>query len=275
VKKLLWPVRAFIFVALLQTISCTKTVDTVTNESVTLESSSNATLANEFSNCKLRYIIHEDDIDGELVTGVFTYNAGNPLSLIYEERPGWSSQRNHYFFYDKSNRLREYRNGYGPNDPGEAIWHRYGYNSNNQIIVDSTIVPGQVYEGYIIPDKVWKISKLTYDAQGRVVKEVIKDVIAGTTRYPTYTYDIRGNIGVLGWKSSSYDNKVSIFRSHPVFQFIHRNYSMNNAAPQPKYNSKGFPLSFRPSNDAFFNSVPSNNTWGYIGGIERIIYDCK
>jgi YD repeat-containing protein len=277
-----WTIRAVLSIGLLQAVSCTKNIDTVTNDSVTVETSSNLTFpyTNEFANCKLRYIIHEDDINGVLVTGLFTYNAaGNPYSLTYEDRAGWGSQRNHYFYYDKLNRLREYRNGYGPNDPVEAVWHRYGYNSNNQIIVDSTIVPGWVYEidgqTYVHPESIWKISKFTYDAQGRIIKEEIKDVSSGTTRYPTYTYDSRGNIGVIGWRSSSYDYKVSLFRSHPVFQFLHRNYSRNNPAPQPKYNSRGLPLSFRPSNDAFFNSVPSNNNEGFIGGIERIVYDCK
>jgi hypothetical protein len=261
-------------------VSCTKNIDTISKDSVSVRESSNATFVNEFSNCKLRYIIHPDDIDGALVTGLFTYNAaGNPYSVTYEDRPGKGMQRNHYFYYDKLNRLSQYRTGYGPNDPVEAVWHRYGYNSSNQIIVDSTITPGWKYEidgqTYIYPESIWKISTITYDVQGRVVKEVIKDVSAGTTRYPTYTYDSRGNVAVSGWRSSSYDYKVSLFRAHPVFQFVHRNYSMNNAAQQPMYNSKGFPLSLKPQNDQFFNSYPTNNTWGYIGGIERIVYDCK
>jgi hypothetical protein len=87
------------------------------------------------------------------------------------------------------------------------------------------------------------------------------------TRNPTYTYDARGNLGVNGWKSSSYDNKVSIFRAHPVFQFIFRNYSKNNAAVQAKYNSKGLPLSMNPANDVFFNSAAAV--------ITKAIYDCQ
>jgi hypothetical protein len=59
-----------------------------------------------------------------------------------------------------------------------------------------------------------------------------------------------------------------------VFQFIHRNYSKNNAAPQAKYNSKGLPLSMSPANDAFFNAYPPNPGGGYVGGISQAIYDC-
>ncbi len=58
------------------------------------------------------------------------------------------------------------------------------------------------------------------------------------------------------------------FRAHPLFQFIHRNYSKNNAAPQSKYNAKGFPLSNNPTNDAFFNAQPNN---GLGSGISKAI----
>jgi hypothetical protein len=233
-------------------------------------------VVNEFSNCKLRRIVHEHGgVSGLLVNGLFTYNAaGNPYSLTYGNGTG-TGNPNHYFFYDNKNRLREYRVGYSPTDVVEAVWHRYGYNSNDVLIVDTMLNPGFVYEGVIVPDEIRTISTLTYDNQGRVIKEAIKHVNTGSTRYPTYTYDSRGNIGVLGWRSSSYDYKVGLFSSHPVFQFIHRNYSKNNAAPQPKYNSKGFPLSMNPSNDAFFNAYPSNPGGGYTGGIFKVIYDCQ
>ena len=112
-------------------VSCTKTIDTATNASLSLESSNDATVVNVFSNCKLRYIIHEHHETGERITGLFTYNAaGNPYSMTYTSATNTGNPRNHYFLYDKSNRLREYRNGYAPNDPVEAVWHRYGYNSS-------------------------------------------------------------------------------------------------------------------------------------------------
>jgi hypothetical protein len=271
VNKLHWPVRAFLFIGLLQIISCTKSIDTTTNDSISLESSSDATIANEFSNCKLRYIIHEHGgVQGYTISGLFTYNsAGNPISLTYAQ--GGTGNPNYFFFYDSKKRLREFRMGYSPNDIMEATWHKYGYNSNDQIIVDTIYNPGFTEQGQVFPgDTV--ISKITYDDQGRIIKETIRNIKGGPTRYPTYTYDNRGNLGVIGWKSSSYDNKVSIFRSHPLFQFIHRNYSKNNAAPQAKYNSRGLPLSMNPANDAFFNAYGTN-----IGGtgISKIIYDCQ
>lgn len=252
----------------------------VKEDSVNAENvSNNATPASEFATCKLRRIVHDHGgAPGVLVNGLFTYNpAGNPVSLTYGNGTG-TGNPNYYFFYDKQNRLRELRIGYTPTDPVEATWHRYGYNSDGVLIVDTTLAPGFTHgeegEEVVIPDYIVSISTLTYDAQGRIIKETIKNFSQGTTRYPTYTYDVRGNLGVTGWKSSSYDYKVSIFRSHPVFQFIHRNYSKNNAAPQAKYNSMGLPLSMYPANDAFFNAYPSD-IGGFKGGISKAIYDCQ
>lgn len=277
-KKFLWPIRAFLFAGLLQIISCTKTVDTATNASLSIESSNDATVAPEFPDCKLRYIIHEHGAVQEWqTTGLFTYYNGNPIKLDYGRLGNGSGNPNHYFFYDKKNRLREYRIGFYNTNEGyeESVWHRYGYNSSDQIVVDTTLTLVPPQEGEQLRYEVRFISTLTYDAQGRIIKESIKNVATGSVRNPTYTYDNRGNLGVLGWKSSSYDNKVSIFRSHPVFQFIHRNYSKNNAAPQAKYNSKGLPLSLYPSNDEFFNAYKSDPGGGYVGGISKVIYDCK
>ncbi|MBL7699291.1 MAG: hypothetical protein JNK79_14090, partial [Chitinophagaceae bacterium] len=257
--------------ALVQIVACTKTVDTTTNNSITKETSSDAVVS-EFDNCKLRNIIHHygGDPFSSLVNGLFTYNKGNPISLTYGNQTG-TGNPNHYFLYDKQNRLREYRIGYSIDDPVEAEWHKYGYNDKGQISVDS-IVSAPLFgeDGQPLPGDTIVIT-LTYDDQNRIIKESIRNIKGGPIRNPTYTYDSRGNLAVKGWKSSSYDNKVSIFRSHPVFQFIHRNYSKNNAAPQAKYNSKGLPLSMNPANDAFFNAYP---TLSGGSGITKVMYDC-
>jgi hypothetical protein len=70
---------------------------------------------------------------------------------------------------------------------------------------------------------------------------------------------------VTGWKSSSYDYKINPLRQNPVFQFVMRNYSMNNPSVQPKYNSLGLPLSITPTNDDFFSA----------DNVQKIIYDCQ
>lgn len=267
-----WPLRAFLFICMVQIVSCTKSVDTMEG-SASLEISSDAVVASEFRNCKLRNIYHLNTGGEGTTKGTFTYNsAGNPLSLIYGAQASQENP-NHYFFYDKQNRLREYRQTHVFNGVEYSNLHKYGYNSNGVLVLDSAITYG-VYDEYgkFHPGDTTLIT-LIYDAQGRISKERIRNPFDGSIRNPTYTYDARGNLAVAGWKSSSYDNKVSIFRSHPVFQFIHRNYSKNNAAPQPKYNSLGLPLSVNPSNDIFFNSY--STVFGSQYGITKALYDCQ
>lgn len=258
-KTFQWPLRAILFVGLLQLGSCTKNIDSLPEDSMTLETSNDLTfpVTNEFDNCKLRNIFDEQ---GNMV---FTYSKGNPISAVYKNGSA-TGFPNYYFRYDKQGRLREWFQDGFP----ESI-HRYGYDANNRIVTDTlTHWPSS--------PELWNIyvSTITYDAQGRVVKENIKNIqnnysgVLDPTRNPTYTYDNRGNLAVAGWKSSSYDNKVSIFRSHPVFQFVFRNYSRNNAAPAAKYNSKGLPLSIQGTgNDIFFNNYPQSKF--------RAEYDCQ
>lgn len=228
---------------------------------------SDATAASEYSNCKLRRIVHHyaGDPNSPLVNGLFTYNsAGNPIRLVYGAFQSGTGNPNHYFLYDAANRLTEWRLQYGAFIVGH---HFYKYNGANQIVYDSSV--NREAGGFDVT-----VSTIEYDAQNRVVRETIKNVISEglplrPTRRPTFTYDNRGNLGVLNWKSSWYDNKVSFLRNHPVFMFITRNYSKNNpwnsTAQGRKYNSKGFPLSLRPANDEFLSGFE----------FEKLIYDCQ
>lgn len=223
---------------------------------------SNDVTAIDLSKCKIRRIYQPHPTqEGQTVSALFSYNkAGNPYSVIYSN--GGTGVYDHYFIYDSQNRLIEY----------QARWrlypdviHYYKYNDKNQIIVDSfKRSDGQGVYPYET------VSKLEYDALGRVVKATVVNTKNGDQplnpiRRPTYTYDNRGNLGVNGWKSSSYDYKVNPLRQSPVFQFVSRNYSNNNAAKQARYNSLGLPLSMNPSNDTFFNDLVTL----------KVIYDCQ
>ena len=233
--------------------------------SVNSETSNNAIAVSEFPTCKLRRIYQSYGYGaGDTINGLFTYNsAGNPVSALFKP----AGEGNHYFYYDKQNRLIKY-DAYGIYFGDES--HYYTYDASNRIVIDSLYEgKGGIFEkDYVI--------KITYDSQGRIIKENIKNYFIARgdeetqpplekERNPTYTYDSRGNLGVSGWKSSSYDNKVSIYRSHPIFQFIHRNYSRNNSSVQSKYNSLGLPLTVVPGNDYFFN----------LKNVTKAIYDCN
>lgn len=281
-----WTLRLLICFGLFSVVACTKTVDTASNESVALETSDDLKFptTNEFSACKLRRVYQNMEYGQSPFTGLFTYNkAGDPVSVVFKRVNGGWPPLNWYFSYNKQGRLIEFRFAHeNPADGRQSFTHRYGYGSDGRIAVDTFIESWPSSDTVFSPDRedVY-VSTFTYDAQNRIIKESIKHIRSTDgglrpTRNPTFTYDRRGNLAVAGWKSSSYDNKVSIFRSHPVFQFIHRNYSVNNAAAQPSYNSKGLPLSVPVMNDIFFYAgAASDEGQGYSVGLTKAIYDCQ
>lgn len=248
--------RAFLVIGILYTASCNKS-DLTGEQTLSLTTSENATI--DLSNCKLRRVFSEYGGGGQ-VNGLLTYNSkGNPTKLVWDVNA--TGNPDHYFFYDNQNRLSEWRQTY---DNGNTVAerHRYVYNASGVAVRDTVM--------HIEGDTITFVYTFTYDAQGRIIKENIKNIWnAGAPlqpqKNPSYTYDARGNLAVAGWKSSTYDNKVNALRSHPVFQFIFKNWSVNNAAAQAKYNSKGLPLSLNPNNDKFFNS---NIAY-------KLVYDCQ
>jgi hypothetical protein len=256
-KKITWTVRFVLLLSLVQLVSCTKSLDTQNTDSISLQTSSDATAA-DVTSCRI--VSMKQDYGGGQSTANFYYNAlGNPSSIKYT--PNATGTPNYYFYYDAQNRLKEMRKTF---NNGATIYerHKYIYNNNNVCIRDTMIQrEGGVY--------VW-VSSFEYDAQGRIVKETIKHILSPNgilqkTKYKTFTYDNRGNLGVLNWPSSKYDYKTSPLRTNPIFMFLLRNYSKNNPAPQPKYNAKGLPLSLNPSNYMLFND---NVTY-------EIVYQCK
>jgi hypothetical protein len=247
----------FLPIALLFLASCTKS-DVADSDSISLTTSNNTTTP-DLSKCKIRRIYQKDSPESQ-TSALFSYNrAGNPYSVLYD---GGEVPDAHYFKYDANNRLTEWIQKWGSQ---EWEHHYYRYNSTNQITTDSAVSMDALGNPHRI-----NVSTIEYDSQGRVVKETIVNLKnawepLAPTRRPTYTYDLRGNLGVLGWKSSSYDYKINPLRQNRIFQFIFRNYSMNNPSVQPKYNSLGLPLSITPNNDRFFNYVD----------VSRIVYDCQ
>lgn len=245
------------FAATLLLAGCVKK-DMSTTDSLYQTVSSNATTL-DLSKCKMRRI-YQVDFNG-LASALFSYNKlGNPYSVLYSD--GGTGVNDHFFFYDAKNRLKQY----------DLTWvgylheqHFYSHNQTDQIVKDSAI-----YRDCCGRTSTINVSTIEYDLMGRVVKETIVNKFnefgpSGGIRRPTYTYDSRGNLAVKDWKSSSYDYKINPLRQNAVFQFIFRNYSMNNAAVQPKYNSLGLPLSIKPSNDYFFNELET----------VKIVYDCQ
>lgn len=268
--KMSWKVAALLVALGMQAVSCKKSVDTPAEE-LTIESTANAIAVDDFSTCKLRRI--QETFWGEPFTAVFTYTTGGkPYSVVYDHTA--DGVYNHYFTYDAQGRLKQLFRTFG--DIYYDILHVYQYNSSNRIILEET------YSGNGTNNADYSRTTFTYDSLGRIVKESIllyksgKAPAVATTK--GYLYDNRGNLAVKGWASSRYDyTKVSLFRTHPIFQFIHRNYSRNNASIQPKYNSRGLPLTMVPGNDLFFSAATGSGNPNFVGtnDVRKLIYDCQ
>ncbi len=57
-----------------------------------------------------------------------------------------------------------------------------------------------------------------------------------------YKYDAKGNLIDEG---AEYDNNTSYLRTHPLWMFLNRNYSVNNNFRATGYNGNGMPLKIR------------------------------
>lgn len=182
---------------------------------------------------------------GDTVHYQFTYNAhGDPVSII-NSRTG-TGNPNMYFSYDPQHRLIENVGRYTNN--GYEQWHRYGYNILHQIAADTSftfgaigpdgkpIEEGAVYKTFI---------RYQYDLQNRIVAETDSTFFYGSFAWVdqhSYAYDNNGNLAT-GYPAG-YDSKLSILRTHTIWMFLSRNYSVNNRFTADTYNEHGLPLRF-------------------------------
>jgi len=196
----------------------------------------------------------------------FYYNKwGNPDSIILT--PGQMENPNLYFIYNNKKQLVEFQEAYVFGFP--ALLHRFGY-TKGVITTDTTVsnytqVPFQT------------ITYFKYDHHGRISK---------STSIPTslppqyiivvnYQYDGNGNL-IRPNQTLNYDNKVNVQLLHPIWQFIARDYSVNNPLAAARYNNFGLPTKFDVASPLpFFSYFPFlGNSLNELGNSE-ITYDCK
>lgn len=142
----------------------------------------------------------------------------------------------HTFKYDNFHRLRQYRGEY-PNGNYE-FWHFYGLDLNGRIGVDTMYTLGAM--GPTGPATYFEraISQITYDGQGRIIKVVTDTQISPSHTETNYSYNGAGNLVRMG---VTYDNKMNLNRTNDIWQFLNRDYSMNNPFTADAYNASGFP----------------------------------
>lgn len=216
-----------------------------------------------YGNSQIRQVKmdHED-------SALFQYNAlGNPLSItrgiVSTGAPNYS------FRYDAQHRLTDY---YGTYSDGRTFefWHRYIYDNNNHIVADTMYLFGLVGDNGPLPDPqapppydqlyVGNISTYQYDAQHRIIRAT--DTYGAPPAGPIYTsryiYGANGNLAVIRTYNpytsdstdinlSGFDNKINLHRTHPIWQFLDRDFSVNNHANVTAYNAQGLPLTIQAS----------------------------
>ncbi|HEU4553040.1 MAG TPA: hypothetical protein VFS25_09405 [Chitinophaga sp.] len=193
-------------------------------------------------------------------SAVFAYNAiGNPVSIT-RGRPSTGAP-NYLFRYDAQHRLTDYIGVYA-NGLVFETWHHYTYNNHDNIVTDTTYVFGIVTDHGPAPDPqapppydhlfVGHTTAYEYDAQHRIIRayDDFGQPPVSTTRY---IYNADGNLAVIRSYDpytadssdvalTSYDNKVNLHRTHPIWQFLDRDYSVNNHEQVTAYNAQGLPL---------------------------------
>jgi len=145
---------------------------------------------------------------------------------------------NHFFKYDHWHRMVEYRSEV---DNGLfQEWHFYGFDLNGRIAYDSVYFMGQISDPRNAPFA--RYNTLEYDNQGRIIREGQRSYIDNFTSifWIDYVYNAQGNLSNTG---VVYDDKVNLNRTNDIWQFLRRDYSMNNNFMAPSYNSSGYPSS--------------------------------
>ena len=208
-------------------------------------------------------------------TLTITYNAaGNPVSAI--RKTTTENGPNYYFRYDNLNRLTDLigiaENGF------YRSWHRYVYNASGKVAVDSIYDYPEEMDNHPVTGLVGTVTTADYlyDAAGRVSKMTINPVDPGDmTWVENYSYDSDGNL--TGY---AYDNKVNVHQTNKVWQFLSRDYSVNNPvsgsglAVSYTYNSYGLPTQVNATTGSFNLVVPGNaDRFSFSHG--TIVYSCQ
>lgn len=154
------------------------------------------------------------------------------------------------FKYDQWHRLRQYRGEYS--NGSFEFWHFYGYDQNGRIGVDTMYALGSMSTG--APTNYFErtISKIHYDAQGRIIKIMSHAQIGGYHYENNYTYDANGNLVYPPGFGIVYDNKENINRTNDIWQFLNRDYSKNNPYTASAYTPSGFPTVINVSRAPLF-----------------------
>ena len=192
------------------------------------------------NSCQVTQVVHWPGAF-TMETMNFTYNThGDPVSITQVPTPHTGAP-NYEFEYDHKKRLTELRGMYASGTSGE-FYHKYFYSSpsaNAQVYLDSVYIFPEWTGGVLTSWYSAKASWLTYDAQGRIIKDSTIWTTEPAPIVTNYTYDASGNL-----TGRTYDSQVNVHRTHEIWMFLDRDYSLNNPITADTYNVQGLPTSF-------------------------------
>ncbi len=225
-------------------------------------------------------------------SGEFQYNyvviyneQGNPITMMDSDRVN-AVGFDEYFRYDKLNRLSDFMLAYAPN-LGAIEWHKYAY-PRPDYIIDTVMFynTGLVTGPSPIASNTteYRISAYTLDHFDRIEKvwSIPNDSPHTPSLQGTNVYDANGDLplpaqAVGEYPRLGYDDKVNLFQTNKVWQFVYQDYSANNliildSSSSIRYNAFGLPLNL--SNLTIYEIYPFEEY--NFGGTEEIVnYACS
>ena len=216
-------------------------------------------------NCRIKRILYHSEHNGDYY-GNFYYNKwGNPDSVIH----GYVAlvQSNQYFKYNNKQQMIEAIYGW---NGGKEFWHKFAY--TNRIITSDTLY---VFPTSEEPEPLHYVNKwivyYEYDNFGRIIKET-RDLIYPIydRRILTYVYDANGNRNNPYGPNFSYDNYTNIHVLHPIWQFLSKDYSLNNPFTAVSYNNFRLPTKLNSEASFHFLEIVERSM-----ASAEIEYECK
>ncbi|MDX1937120.1 MAG: hypothetical protein SFU21_08375, partial [Flavihumibacter sp.] len=212
------------------------------------------------NNCSISSVISFDLTTNKPTVLTMEYNSsGNPIN-IYNNNVSTGST-NYKFGYNDKGQLKFTSSYYETPNKGFHFYSKYTYNTKNQIEKDTTY--------YTDFTSTYTIHLYTYDEKDRITK--VEEYLQ-TGKFlgaKEYKYDSIGNLisdGLI------YDNKKNPLTTNKIWQFLNRNYSLNNQSIASQYNEWGLPVFYirkttQPSYrvPGFFPEHPMHN----------VIYTCQ
>lgn len=189
--------------------------------------------ATNIKKCPIIQIVYEAPAGRDVLQ--FSYNSKGYPTRISRLLGGHTGYPNFAFKYDEKNRLTDFIGPYDGNTVAES-WHRYFYDHKGNIIMDSTYVFPTISNGFPENAFTTRLTFYTYDHKGRIIKDSTVFANPAPAEVNYYSYDRNGNK-----TGSSYDDKVNINRTHDIWMFLNRDYSVNNPFTAETYNAADLP----------------------------------